>query len=269
MITNKCKTIRQELEEADAGHEPGDNLAVHLRGCSDCRAFASEQSALLGLIGTLEPVVAPSDFDFRLRARLARERSREQNGAGLRSFLRISRPVAAAALVLLVAVVGVVVKNRLTVTPSHTTVAPAATVMVPGATLGGVSIATTSDHEVGNTGGVGTTAGPKHTVAVIGSRDVAGQNNRGQRVDPALGRRGPGTVTREFGLTPASIVVSETDYSGPVVRVPLDPRALQISIDDGRGETRTISLPRVSFGSQRLVATQSFMPTVSTTKGVW
>lgn len=269
MTTNECKTIRRELDEADPNQQPGNSAAEHLRGCSDCRAFASDQRSLRGLIATLKPVVAPSDFDFRLRARLAREKSRAQNGAGISNFLKIPRPVAVAALVLLVSVVGVVIRNRVTSSPPNTVNLPGAKEAASGTASAAITPAAPSSPDFGKAGAVATTVGSGNNPAATDHHDVVAPKNRGPRINPIF-RRTEGTATREFGLSPAAVVLSDqADKAGSVVRVPLDLRALQILIDDGRGETRTFSLPRVSFGSQRLVASQSFMPSVSQTKGVW
>ena len=73
-------------------------------------------------------------------------------------------------------------------------------------------------------------------------------------------------VSRDMALSPAS-VFSKPEGDGAIVRVPLDDQALRISIDDGRGKPRMVSLPTVSFGSQRLMGGNSFVPV--STKGVW
>jgi len=269
MTTNECKTIRRELDEADPNQQPGNSAAEHLRGCSDCRAFASDQRSLRGLIATLRPVVAPSDFDFRLRARLAREKSRAQSGVGIGNFLKIARPVAVAALVLLVGVVGVVIKNRVTSSSPGTVNLPGAMEATSGTRHVPITPAAPANPDIEQAGAVATTAGSGNNPAAPDHHIVVAPKNRGLRISPIV-RRSEGTATREFGVSPASVLVSDqADKADSVVRVPLDGRALQISIDDERGETRTILLPRVSFGSQRLVASQSFRPSVSQTKGVW
>ena len=72
---------------------------------------------------------------------------------------------------------------------------------------------------------------------------------------------------REESLTGAPAIQPEF-VSAPVI-VQVDPKAFKVSIDNGRGGARTISLPPVSFGSQRLLAREnSFMP-VSSSKGDW
>ncbi|HEY1403420.1 MAG TPA: hypothetical protein VGB05_04785, partial [Pyrinomonadaceae bacterium] len=53
---------------------PSDAAQAHLTACADCRVLAAERLALRRLIGGLEKISAPADFDFRMRARMASER---------------------------------------------------------------------------------------------------------------------------------------------------------------------------------------------------
>lgn len=66
-----CTTCRSEIEDIAAGERLGREARVHVDDCGNCRTFFSERTALREMIGSLEPVTAPPDFDFRLRARLA------------------------------------------------------------------------------------------------------------------------------------------------------------------------------------------------------
>jgi hypothetical protein len=45
-------------------------------------------------------------------------------------------------------------------------------------------------------------------------------------------------------------------------------QALKVSLDNGRGSSKTISVPGVSFGSQR-VATQSQSSLLASSRGAW
>lgn len=270
MTSNECKTFRRELDEADPNHQLSTKARDHLRGCAECRSCDSDQRSLHGLIASLEPVAAPSDFDFRLRARLAREKSGARNGAGVSNFLRIPRPVVAAALVLLVAVAGVVVKNWMS-SPKTTAINVTPHSVVISAPSGGTkAIVPTSNTQAGVTGVVATSGGSENNPGTTDRYSPTARRNSVSRNLANVLRKGEASATRELGLSPAAVLGSEqTGNAGSVVRVPLDARALQISIDDGRGTIRTISLPTVSFGSQRLMANQSFMPTGGSAKGVW
>src|SRR5207253_3938942 len=70
------------------------------------------RQSLRRLVGSLEPVVAPSDFEFRLRARLAAVSNGGSRHFSLRSFLSSASAVAlAASFALLVA--GVIIYKQM------------------------------------------------------------------------------------------------------------------------------------------------------------
>ena len=66
-----CSAFRREIEEAEAGQRLSDETRCHLAECISCRTFRDERHALSRLMGTLEMISAPPDFEFRLRSRLA------------------------------------------------------------------------------------------------------------------------------------------------------------------------------------------------------
>jgi hypothetical protein len=258
MITrNECKAIRQEIDHASPVGARSKLVTDHVRHCDECSTFESEHRTLLNLVGSLGTVAAPPDFDFRLRARLAREKSTSGNGGGFLSLLKPARLMAVASLVLLIGVGVVVVKNRrATENQPSNTVASKEAAPVPAA-----SVATVDNHEkalgtkLANVGGETPTPGPT-------SRNT-------QRTTIAAFRRTSGSATREFGLSPASVSEKQLVNSSPIVRVPIEDEPLTISIEDPRGTARTVSLPTVSFGSQRLMTGQSFQPTTSPVRGSW
>jgi hypothetical protein len=106
-----CKQIREEIDTASRHNLYGGNVTSHLNDCPDCHRYSDETTSLLGLLGAQPRVEAPPDFDFRLRARMARAQA--ATASDPRSFLRIIRPetfsrrqmvAAAAALALIVTV---------------------------------------------------------------------------------------------------------------------------------------------------------------------
>jgi hypothetical protein len=66
-----CKQIREEINTASRYDLRG-AIRSHLNGCPDCRRYSDETLSLLGLLGAQPRVEAPADFEFRLRARMAR-----------------------------------------------------------------------------------------------------------------------------------------------------------------------------------------------------
>jgi hypothetical protein len=72
MEVSNCQDIRIEIEESDAGQQLSLEACSHVETCAPCRAFRDERAALRSLMGSLPAVSAPSDFDWKLRARLTR-----------------------------------------------------------------------------------------------------------------------------------------------------------------------------------------------------
>jgi hypothetical protein len=66
-----CKQIRGEINTASS-HNLRGGVRSHLNDCPDCRRYYDETTSLLGLLGAQPRIEVPGDFEFRLRARLAR-----------------------------------------------------------------------------------------------------------------------------------------------------------------------------------------------------
>ena len=75
MNTKECRDTRREIDELEFGAEPSHRAIEHIAACEACRQFGAERTELRELVGSLERVGAPPDFDMRLRARIAAERS--------------------------------------------------------------------------------------------------------------------------------------------------------------------------------------------------
>lgn len=98
-----CKKCRREIDESAKDQRISDEALAHVASCTPCRTFRAERIALREMVGSLGVVSAPADFDFRLRARLAAEKSVRPSLAQ-RIFAPTSHAVAiAAAFVILVA----------------------------------------------------------------------------------------------------------------------------------------------------------------------
>lgn len=78
-----CQIIRESIDTALRRAGYSESVHAHLGGCPDCRRHADETSSLLALLNATPRVEAPADFDFRLRARIARTQSEPQVAAGL------------------------------------------------------------------------------------------------------------------------------------------------------------------------------------------
>src|SRR5436309_13231714 len=67
-----CKAYRSEMEES--ANVQSDAARTHAESCSACGEFLRARESLRRLVGGLEKVEAPADFEFRLRARMAARR---------------------------------------------------------------------------------------------------------------------------------------------------------------------------------------------------
>lgn len=70
-----CRDIRVAIDTMSKRSPLGADAKSHLNGCADCSRYADQTTALLSLLSAQPRVEAPSDFDFRLRARIAREKA--------------------------------------------------------------------------------------------------------------------------------------------------------------------------------------------------
>lgn len=227
MTSKACRDTRREIDELELGERPGEPAASHLAACAPCRTFRAERTALRELAGSLEPVSAPADFDMRLRARLASERSRNRPQPFFARLL--STPaLAAAALFVIVAASLWILQRQYSTVPSNPLVVatnngsnpPAATSTAPVSTSSGTS------EEV--------PAGPD----VIAGTENNKEESRPVRVRPSR--------TADFDVKPVNSVRQDE-------RAYVPSRPVEFSLQDERGNTRRISLPPVSFGAQNLV----------------
>jgi hypothetical protein len=225
MNSSTCRHARREIDELEIGQQLGGPTLAHLAACPSCTQFRRERADLRELIGGLGPVVAPADFDMRLRARIARE----QIAAERQPFFArlIGMPAIAMAAVVVLAVATVVWVGQRNSDQSTTTANPPATSVnqVAKGTAPAAVPAATSD------------APGRESVADNG-RGFAGRKNR------TPGRSG---ASRDYGVMSASSIKQSDSF----VNAPSKP--VVVSLKDDRGTTRKISLPAVSFGAQSLV----------------
>lgn len=100
----KCRDFQVESDLQPEGlSEPAQ---LHLGECADCQKFQSDQTRLLEMLGGLEPVDVPKDFNVQVRARIAR--GRPESPSVFIPALRYVLP-----LVIVLAVVSFVAVNTL------------------------------------------------------------------------------------------------------------------------------------------------------------
>lgn len=82
-----CDKFRNEIEEMPRGNALAAGVSAHVASCESCRAFRVERERVRGLVAELARVEAPADFEFRLRARIARATDASHAASTRRTFV--------------------------------------------------------------------------------------------------------------------------------------------------------------------------------------
>lgn len=258
MRTMNCQNVRREVDEA----APGDLLSAfarrHMSACRECRAFCEEHEKLQAILSSLGTIEAPGDFDFRLRARLAGEKAGSSHFP--LTFASLSFGVRAAAVAALLLVFGSVAFFNFKPSSNNSLVAHNPT---PPAKSG-----------EGQTTPTGAVAPESRTADAVNTAPVTAKEGnivpkRGVTPRHAALVSAPRMGIREMGSTQARIIKASA-LNASVADYPIESSAqpMKVSVDNGRGSSRTISLPPVSFGSQRVMA-QGSAPLMASARGSW
>jgi len=242
-----CQNVRRVIEAADRGDLLSVAATEHISACAACEKFNDEHARLRDIVSNLGTIKAPDDFEFRLRARLARV-----NAKGTQSYLhRLNfgfRSLAFASLMVVFGGAMLVVNLR---SPEQS---PATPDQKPVSSP--VAAATPFLQPTGLPVG-----------ATVAANGTAVRRVPVRRTESAkrVGRMG----TRDMASAPAR-VVRPGELTARASDFPIDasPQSVKVSMDDGRGSSRTISVPGVSFGSQRVLS-QSSSPLVASARGSW
>ena len=254
MRKNNCEIIRRELDELMVGESYSTATLEHLRHCAECRDFEEKQTKLRQMVGSLGTVAAPADFDFRLRARLANESSSTAFHLKSVSWIFARRTIAVAAAFLLFVATGVVVVRNVIDNEDASRLAS-----------GNVPAATPE---------------PQPTAYVVPrpqdevkprEEAVKGPENAPRRIKPERQFQAsvrPRRIESKDLSSERLEVLNGTQSIGSSEVFPIDAslESFKVSLDDGRGNARTISLPTIRFGSQRMLPNAN---QYAAAKGVW
>lgn len=238
MNGKECRATRREIDESELNQRLSDQARSHLAGCASCSDFRAERASLRELVGSLEPVTAPGDFDVRLRARIATEQGRARQPFIFR-FVTSTPAIAAAALVVMLAtsLVWLAQRNKRQQLPS---IAATPSTAPPN------EATAVSQPSNGFTVAVGITPAPAGTEPRTGRQDRDGNSSRSSNKSLAS------SMATDYGVSAARSYKQIEQRAGEVsLSAPLNP--MVVSMQDDRGATRKISLPPVSFGAGRLV----------------
>jgi hypothetical protein len=253
MKETKCEAIRRELDELMLGDECSVDATQHLRECGACREFHEKQTRLRQIVGGLGTIQAPPDFDFRLRARLANEPSGAAFHLRALQWPFATRGIAVAAMLVLFVGGVVLLRNAMkqNVVPQQK----------PSEVAVGQDDPTrpaSRPDEVKPAEGVKPDS--QTPSVVVASSEVVPRRNRGDR----LSRPKPSLASIDRASEGAS-VMSLSQRQSAIFPIDASLQSLKVSIDDGNGNARTISVPTISFGSQRVLPTGNQFAK----KGVW
>jgi hypothetical protein len=255
MTLKKCRVTRREIDQSELNQPLGDQVRAHLASCAPCREFRDERARLRELVGSLEPVTAPADFDVRLRARIATQRQSNARRPFLAGF-SVSTPALAVAAVVIMCAASIVWFAQRNRNQAPTVVSGTPGPMTPPKDNSKVVSQETRPTLAAGTNPMGVTKG------MIRDRSFSSRVTGRKAIQPVLAK-GTGNLSRDFSVAPArSIKQSNTNAGEVSLSAPVKP--LVVSLEDDRGATRKISLPPVSFGSQRLIDNLA-----STTARIW
>ncbi len=257
-----CRNIQREIEEAGSAELLSVAATTHLEACAACETVARQQTKLQAIVSSLGTVEAPGDFDFRLRARLANEKP--GSARPLANVLFSLRFAAIAATLLLIGslVVSVALKpdsgnslaggNRVTLQPVTAGSGPAQTKAPVSVTPGANELA----------------AGNPRLANVPPKREPKEQRTKNEL---AALRNGNRLGTQDSSSKGAPVITrDQLAESYPSAAFPINAsyQSHKVSVDNGRGTSRTISLPSVSFGSQRTLS-QTPSPLIASARDSW
>ena len=243
MRTMNCQNVRRVIQAADRGDLLSVAAIEHISACTACEKFNDEHVKLREIVSNLGTVRAPEDFEFRLRARLARTNAKSTSYALNRLNLGF-RSLAVASLMVVFGGAMWMLNMR----------APQDGPSQPAQENRAIAAATLFQQPTGSPAGVPTAPAPVALKPVRSSESP----KRSGRVGTRDMASGSARVVRAGELTARA-----SDF-------PIDasPQSVKVSMDDGQGSSRTISVPRVSFGSQRVLS-QSTSPLVASARGAW
>lgn len=264
MRKTDCRKVRREIEETTPGYLLSAEVNDHLMNCGACETLAREHVKLREIVSSLATVAAPDDFDFRLRARLAAEKRRRAQPFALGNLSFGVRASALATILLLVGSAFVFVNLR-----NGSDNQPSAGV----AKTGSNPTSTQQGASPGSTVARVPQANEGNTVAVsLGSRGERTPKRAGVRREIATLNDPNRVKTRDLSSTPAPVLKRFDEVAGtyPTSAFPINAsyQSLKVSVDNGRGSSRTISLPTVSFGSQQALS-QSASPLIASARETW
>ena len=234
MRKHNCKDICRELDELTLGEALSSSASEHLRECAACHEFHEQQTKLRQIVGSLGTVEAPADFDFRLRARLANA----GNSAPTIYWAFARRGLAVAAMVIVFATGAILVRNVLNQPTRVDDVAKKPEAPKPVKSAEAPPVIKEENKEE--------SAVASFTPPVTRKGDRRPQTDYKKRALSSFAISSTGAEVMKAG-----------EPVGVSAAFPIDASlySFKVSLDDGRGNAKTILVPTISFGSERIART--------------
>ncbi|MFL6227327.1 MAG: hypothetical protein ACJ741_00955 [Pyrinomonadaceae bacterium] len=265
-----CKNFRTEIEASDGAQPLGARASAHVAACRACRELQAGHESLRRLVGGLERVEAPADFEFKLRARIARADGASNAGFVRRAFVPGAVWLAVAACAVLV--LGMFIHFR----PADTNAPPSPT----NETVASTSGATTAPPSQT----ISTPAGEVSQLKAESSKESVQDVRVASRTQRNVARRGRFILPRDAVAQMASIEPGEGSletnnlsvqgtkiYVGSPIPLPLTTpdRPLEAMFKDAHGASRVVSVDPVTFGARSLPSRRVGVKDVAYSQGVW
>lgn len=260
MRNMNCRNIRREIEAAGSARFLSKATIAHLDTCPACETLSRQQTNLQAIVSSLGTVEAPKDFDYRLRARLAAEKRGASGWLMLGGLSFGLRSAAVAAMLLLIGAAFIFVSFRTQPTNQLANGAQGSP-KPPSVKPGSEQVAPASNVPPGSKDLTAATKDQVSPVDVVQAPPKGLQKGFG-------GRREVATRGNRVGTYDEAQSVAKSITPDDAFPINTSNQSLRVSVDDRRGTKRTISLPSVSFGSQRTLS-QSSSPLLASARDTW
>jgi hypothetical protein len=260
---SECKVFRREVEEAADGVVMSAGARAHVSKCRACGDELRERESLRSLVGGLGKVGAPSDFEFRLRARMSAAKIDRGHGrfSGARWLYGFAPVAVAACFVVVSATLYFRQSPRLQKTHAPVVAAKPAQNAEPDR-------APFIDDKQG---GPAESAVSVESVARVNRPRAASQRTyRPVQKVSARAAQLREVASKGAGRAAVEAATLESSVTGAQV-IRLSPEPLRVILRDERGAERVVPMRSVSFGSQDFLSRGTAVRPATTTEvgGVW
>ncbi|MDT4896562.1 MAG: hypothetical protein QOH25_1639 [Acidobacteriota bacterium] len=276
-----CQTCRFEIEELKTEERLSDEARAHLSVCPVCRAFHDERQALKRLVGSLEVVAAPADFDFRLRARINAAKNAGNHRSSWRSFLASAPAIGLAASFALIVAAGVFYNQT---KPAPSTINQQAAVAGKSsdskpAQANPDSVQTAEVSETPQPITSGSKQEEDSVIATAGAKNPRSRTNGNSKQSARRESSRPGAdiqqlPSNDLAVRPAPQIIPNgaspfNAGTNLVVELPVRSASqpMRVFVDDRSGAKRTVTLEPVIFGSQDFIGRNTSR--AQSSQGIW